>query len=1049
MTPFDEAYKKLNKSQKEAVDSIDGPVMIIAGPGTGKTTVLTTRIANILKKTDARPSNILALTFTESGVSAMRNKLIDLIGKDAYYVEIGTFHSFTNDIILNFQEKFAFTKEFQSINDIEKIQVYTQIIDELDLEILRPFKSPYYYLNQIMSSISNLKREGIDPKEYERLIKEDELEFNETKKINPKTGKLRGIDQRFADNITKNKELLEIYKAYLLKIEDIGRYDYEDMIMKVLERMKLDEEFRLNLQERYQYILVDEYQDTNSSQNELVFELASYWGEEANIFVVGDDEQAIFRFQGASLENLLTFRKSYPNAKVIILSQNYRSDQHLIDASQKMIANNDERIEKYIDNLDKSFKSASGKAGKKIQVAEFESGLVEGFFIANDIKAKVDKGANLSDIAILVRNNSDSTDLAYIFDKLGIEHNIQAGENVIEAGVIRRLVNLFKLIRDLQGDTEADPILHFNVLNYEFIDVNKYDVLVLSNIANKTRKSFFETVLQLISEVDTNSKVPEQLQLAVKQVEQNKELSKDFKYLEEPEKLVDFYKKLFYWASANETNTFVHFFEIVIKESGYLSWVLKSENEIENLNDLNSFFDQVKELNYSDKTLDLRKFLDDLKIMEENGIRIEKRDLGIERIGVNVITAHKSKGLEFDYVYLYKTVDKKWGNQRDQDKITLPSGLVKTIKPSKESKLEDERRLFYVALTRARREVIVTYSTKYNEVNGERNTLGSIFVKELPKENLQIMDTKAYVHKNLKAIEELILTEETKSSDNISKKEASYIDNLLSFYKLSPTALNNYINCHYKFKLQNLFRVPAAKSATLSFGSAVHYALEAFFNNYKAYEKLPSFDFLYKRYVKGLEKEVLSEKDQKELLKKGKDILQKYYAEYKDEFRVPLYLEFRFGKGFHKATYENMPLSGVIDKFEPVKGEPKTLRVIDYKTGRAKSKNEIQGLTKNTDGGYYRQLLFYKLLTELDTNFNLEVVQGELDFVEGLKKVEINYDEKDFEDFKIDLKKYIQSIKGHEFERTTDYSKCQNCEFKDHCWPDGVPVRLNSENIPA
>jgi len=328
---FTEKYSILNKEQKQAVDTIDGPVMIIAGPGTGKTTTLTMRIANILKNTDTSPDSILALTFTQSGVKAMREYLRSIIGTTAYYVNIHTFHSFCTELININPDIFEKEESIKVLSDLERIQLIKNVLNSLDLEILKPFNAPDLYLKDISSSITSLKQENISPKDFENLIYESQKNLDNEIEINPRTKKPYTKFTKKQKEIDKQKELLTVYKEFLKQIKEIKRIDFEDMINIVVDKMKRDENFRLSLQEKYLYVLVDEYQDTNSSQNEIIKYL-TLDVEEPNVFVVGDDDQAIYRFQGASLENILNFKELFPNAIVIALQSNYRSSNTIIEA---------------------------------------------------------------------------------------------------------------------------------------------------------------------------------------------------------------------------------------------------------------------------------------------------------------------------------------------------------------------------------------------------------------------------------------------------------------------------------------------------------------------------------------------------------------------------------------------------------------------------------------------------------------------------------------------------------------------------------------------
>src|SRR3989344_374243 len=315
---FDELYRSLNTEQKKAIDTVEGPVMVIAGPGTGKTTILTLRIANILKQTDASADSILALTFTESGVHSMRKKLVEIIGPTGYRVNIHTFHSFCNEIIKRYPQEFPRIIGNQHMTDLDQISITEEIISSTKLKNLKPYGNPFFYLKSILAQIKELKREDIDPSEFKKLLKDWRKKFESREDLLHESGAYKGEmkakHKPEAKKIENSEKLLVIYQKYQKALEEKRLYDYEDMIMEVLRELRSNKNLLLELQENYQYILADEHQDANNAQNKLL-ELLSGFHVSPNLFIVGDEKQAIFRFQGASLENLPYFKKHYPKAK--------------------------------------------------------------------------------------------------------------------------------------------------------------------------------------------------------------------------------------------------------------------------------------------------------------------------------------------------------------------------------------------------------------------------------------------------------------------------------------------------------------------------------------------------------------------------------------------------------------------------------------------------------------------------------------------------------------------------------------------------------------
>jgi DNA helicase-2/ATP-dependent DNA helicase PcrA len=298
---MDAILASLNKEQRKAVETIDGPVMVLAGPGTGKTQVLAARIAHIITSTDTPPYAILALTFTESAAANMRERVVSMIGKDGYYVNISTFHSFCADVIRSNPEYFSIDRKSEPLGELEKYDLFQRLIDQTSLKALKPFNQQYFYIDDIISSISQLKREGFNPEQFKKIVAE---EFADKNKPDKKTALTKFLSQK-----QKNEELSLLYEAYYKDLKEIQRYDFDDMIALVAEAFNSHDQLLREYQEKLHYFLVDEYQDTNSAQNAVVDLLGSYWEEKANIFVVGDPHQSIFRFQGASVMLIVLFEE--------------------------------------------------------------------------------------------------------------------------------------------------------------------------------------------------------------------------------------------------------------------------------------------------------------------------------------------------------------------------------------------------------------------------------------------------------------------------------------------------------------------------------------------------------------------------------------------------------------------------------------------------------------------------------------------------------------------------------------------------------------------
>ena len=1005
---FQKEFERLNPDQKKAVTTFDGPVLVVAGPGTGKTQVLSMRIAHILLHEEIKPQNILALTFTESGVVAMKERLISLIGTTGYYVTIKTFHSFCNDIILEFPEKFSYrTADFTNLTDIERFKIIRQCIDDLPLKHLRSFRNTYFFVSEIIRALQSLKKEGITPKDFEKIVEKYEQDVENDESLrNKKDGKKGLRFERERKKVEKNKELSLVYNAYQEKLKKLGRYDYEDMIMFVVDKIRTDEELKQILQERYHHFLIDEYQDTNGAQNFVVYQLAHFFNN-PNLFVVGDDDQSIYRFQGASLENMLYMNDKFEGITTAVLKINYRSSQTVVDASMSVIENNEDRITNplYGFQIDKSFTAFQKDPGDKLSLYEFSNGDVENYFIVTEIEKLIQEGVDLKEIAIMYRNNKDASDVMEMLNKKNIPWVMEGGFNILEDHEIQKIVEFLKIVADPdQGD------IFFRILHHPVFDIPALDLMKFSRLCYN-HKSTKKTMIEVALETEKLKKN------RIKKVQEITNIA---------EKVLSFHKQ--------QTNKpLVDIVEGVMKFFGLLDFYIQND-ALRIMNRINSLFSFAKKENHRNHRITLQEFLDDLEMMEQERIALPEQSVEVLEEGVRLMTAHRSKGLEFDYVFITKCIDGKWGNNKKYAIISLPPNVLqeqelKAIEPN-----EDERRLFYVALTRAKKKLFISYAREY-PVLDKKHCIPSQFIGEINQKLLLNEDSKIYEKQAPEII--ALLFSETTPAYNTTKKQ--FFQGLIEKFRMNPVALNTYIDCPRRFLYEHLVRVPRMKNKLMQYGTAVHTALENFFRAFRSKDTLPSKEHLIEEYTQALEKEIMPEEDFNETLKEGQETLSAYYEYYQNQFEKPLYLERDYNRIL--LHLDEIPLSGKIDKIERIDRE-RNVTVIDYKTGRPRSENEIKGLTASSQGKkyYFYQLLFYKLLLELDKDLGLEATAGVIDFVynqnKNFQKTTITFEIEEYESFKTLLKDIYRRIRNMEFDGTNEYPVCNECQYCQLFWKE-------------
>lgn len=989
---FETAYQKLNPTQRQAVDSIEGPVLVLAGPGTGKTQVLTVRIANILKETDTDPGSILALTYTDAAAREMKERLIGLIGQDGYYVKIGTFHALCNEIIADNPDRFGRPTGMQNVTELERVNIITDILEKNSLKSLKPVNAPLMYIKDIISSISTLKREGVTLPKFAELVSILTEEFEIEKVDMSKTAK-----NEQETLVLKNQELLIIYEKYEEKLRVQGRMDFDDMINWVVEAFENDREFLAQYEENFQYILVDEYQDTNSAQNRLVFALSSFWGEAANIFCVGDPNQSIFRFQGASKENLLAFKKRFPGHTAVTLVDNYRSTQSLLVSSAKLIGETPLNHQvKYRD--------------LPIKTVKFNSSILEDEFICRSIKQKIRGGIPAEEIAVIVKQNRDIENLINLFKQKNIPYRLEGGTDVLQTPLVSQFLKILKVVTLLPG--AVDDLDLFTVLNYPFFGLKPLPILKASRYAYQNRKTLVDTLQDAHPELDDD--------------------------------LIQKFNLLLSWTGRSVSHTLPEMFQIIFQESGLLDYVLGLSQPIIELNRFGTLYEDAKEQASVYPGLDLFGYVINLGVMEENGLKLEEQVLISDAKAVTLTTAHKAKGLEWKLVYIYRFADTHWGNSSRRQMIKLPPGIINEQDVSKEDKNAEERRLFYVAMTRAKQQLYIVGSTKYS--SSVKMTYPSLFLADLPQDKVKKIKTSGL---EKKAAQILASRMQMPIIPTMHEGEKEYLKELIENFKLSPTALNTFLKCAYKFKLDNLYKIPRAKAPAMCFGTAVHFALERLYLGINNGEKLETKEEFLRDFEVALEREVMTKAESKARLEHGREVLSAYYDRYEKEFEPSLFTEKKFGDSLSSSVMlGDIPLSGKADRIDLTSKEEKQVRFTDYKTGSPKSRNDIEGKTKSSDGDYKRQLVFYTLLADLDKSFQYKVVQTVIDFIEPekgiFKKEPFNITEEEVTELKETIKSSVADIRALKFERTTNYTTCENCDFLKHCWPEGLPATIDT-----
>src|SRR3989344_6110702 len=747
---FNELYKNLNAEQREAVDAIQGPVMVIAGPGTGKTSILTLRIANILKPTDTPADTILALSFTEAGVSAMRKKILGIIGPRAYEVRIHTFHSFANDLIKRYPEAFPRIVGSEHMEDLEQVKIVEELLNKYASEKLRPKNNPTYYVLPVIDAIRQLKREAVSPKEFEKLLKN--VEKNEKH--------------------TRSKELAKLYHAYEKELRRRRLYDFEDMITEAVGALQTAPEFKQELQEEYQYILADEHQDANRSQNRLL-ELLCDYDTAPNLFIVGDEKQAIFRFQGASLENFLYFKRRFPKARIIALVQNYRSHPTVLVAAHSQIGKSVAAGSIFHIEL----AARAGHAPLQIQIAEAADERDELAWLSGKIERMIKKGTLPEEIAVLVRENRDAEKVERALRARGIPAVRRGDANALDSVRIDALRKLCAAILEPSENALLSSVLFFDFLTLPALSV-------IDMVRDKDKGFLIRRMAR---------------------------------YGKECEKMQE---KILEWNKISHNEPLVEAVESIAREAGFIEQMLAREDAREELRAYAVFLGSAERLAERDKRAKLVDFTARLARAEAHGIGIAASREA--HSGVQVMTAHKAKGLEFDAVFIVFAQEGKWGGRRSRTLFDLH--IYADTKENTDDGSHDERRLFYVALTRARKEVFVSWNATNEDGSALLPSRFIFEMEEKTREHIQITSlplaplgySPQGENKRDSPLEGGVSSRET--GDVLQNKK--YLNFLFLNQGFAVTHLNNFLECPRKYFFLNLVRLPRAQSGAELYGSA-------------------------------------------------------------------------------------------------------------------------------------------------------------------------------------------------------------------------------------
>lgn len=907
---------KLNEEQIKAVEHKNGPLLIIAGAGTGKTTVITERIKWLIATNKAKPEEILALTFTEKAAREMEERVDQALPYGTFGMWIMTFHSFCDRVLKSEALQIGLNPHFKLLTEAETYLLVKKNFWKFDLAHFRPSGNPYKFIEGMIQHFSRLKDEDLSPAEY------------------------------------KNEEYPELVGAYetyeKLKIDE-GVMDFADLISHTLKLFRTRKNVLARYQKLFKYILVDEFQDTNFAQNELVKLLAK---DDGNITVVADDDQSIYRFRGAAIANVLQFRKDFPKAKLITLTQNYRSTQEILDRAYDLIQhNNPDRLEAK-EKIDKKLKSLIS-GGKKIELIKTERVEEE----AEEVVKKI-KGPNFSDYAILVRANNHADPFVRALERARIPYQFLGPGQLFRQPEVKDLIAYLRFLADF-----TDTISLYRVLSMDIFKFSQRDLIEVLNKAKKINISLFEQ-------------------------------------LETEEKYADFVKMVHRHQELIPKETAGQILFYFLEESGLLKSIINFEEK--SAQNISKFFDKLK--NYESTNSDASVF----NVVEFLNLAM---DLGESPLAaetdwssnnaVNILTLHSAKGLEFPVVFLVNLVEGRFPSRERSEQIPIPEKLIKEILPVGDFHLEEERRLFYVGMTRAKEKLYFSAASYYGEGKRERK-LSPFVMEALGKQMTEGRGQIADKTEGQIPLFEWARPQEVETREH--KVENTKVD------YLSYSAIQSFRDCPLHYKLRYILRIPTPTTAPLSLGSSIHAALKDFYQN-----KIDLLEALKNNWiVEGYG----SKKHEEEFLEKAKRFLKEYLNADIHKSAKPIYLE----QTFTFKVNETLKIGGKIDRVDELKNGG--VEIIDYKTGA--------NVPSQKDIDSDLQMTIYALAATQVLQRPIEKVKLSFYFFDTQEKITTIRTKEQLEVAKKELLAIRDEIQKSDF-LCSNSQLCKNCEFKMLC----------------
>ncbi|MEA2020201.1 MAG: ATP-dependent DNA helicase [Patescibacteria group bacterium] len=875
----------LNQKQKKAVTYEGAPLLIVAGPGTGKTRVITEKIRYLISERNVDPQSILAVTFTDKAAEEMLMRVDQVMPLGYEEPWLSTFHSFCDRILRESGLEIGLDPDYEILTATDQWLFVRNNLFQFDLDYYMPLGNPSKFISALLEFFSRARDEDVDPKEFKKFV-EDQIPTSPAgRRRGDKITNNKLLETAEREQVEKLQELAEAYAKYRELKLAASVMDFGDLVYWTLKLFRERPSVLARYQNQFKHILVDEFQDTNYAQYQLIKLLAPPEAS-PNLLVVGDDAQAIYKFRGASLSNILAFKEDYPHAETVILNKDYRNPQPLIECSSKVARNNDPYTLEAKLGIDKQLEAVGDSDGDQsaVEVLCFDTleGEAEGV-TERIIELTKEGGYRFRDFAILARANSHLDPFVAALKRSGIPYQLIGNRGLLDQPEIRNLIAFLRVVAD-----PSDSSALFEWLGAHVFDISAEEIADALSLARKKRKPLWEIAKSFADNKD---------------------------YWQRPIHLIDDARENV--TSQPPTKILYDF----VMETNFVQPFLE-EDSIGNqlcVKNLNLFFDKIKEYEAKAENPtvpDFVSYLDLLMEAGENPAQAEIEDVDT----VNLLTVHSAKGLEFPVVFMVNLVAGRFPTRRRGRVLELPDALVKDILPEEFSHIQEERRLFYVGCTRASQRLFLTWGKDYG---GKRERKPSAFIEELgldPAPKSSSVESKDQLRFTF------IPSVDSKLFDHsidITGFEPRYI---------SHSQVQTFNQCPLKYKYKYVLGIPAPSNHVLSFGQTIHRTLRDFHRADLFSKK--DLNYLYKLYENHwIEEGYESQEHREKRFEEGKVLLERYYNEHEKYLAKPLHLEKKF-----TLKVAGVPLVGSIDRIDEVENG---VEIIDYKTGKVKEQDDV------------------------------------------------------------------------------------------------------------